>query len=99
MIKKWRISRLFDDVRGLPKKQRTRFYMQLAQKNQSKLVWIQQTLTSINISCGVIHIPSKKVDPDYFRFFIATRSHKDFSTVIGSEHPRKLRIFESRMKI
>ena len=93
------IRGFFDAEGGLPQKPNARFYIQLVQKNQPKLAWIQQILTDMNIRCGVIHTPSKKVDPDYFRFFIATQSHKAFSTVIGSEHPRKLRIFESRMKI
>lgn len=93
------IRGFFDAEGGLPQSLNQRFYIQLVQKNEPKLFWIQQTLTGMNISCGVIHVPSRKVDPNYFRFFIATKSHKEFSTVIGSEHPRKLRIFESRMKI
>jgi len=93
------IRGFFDAEGGLPQKPNARFYIQLVQKNQAKLAWIHKTLVGQKISCGVIHIPSKKVDPDYFRFFIATKSHEKFSTIIGSEHPRKLRIFESRMKI
>jgi intein-encoded DNA endonuclease-like protein len=93
------IRGFFDAEGGLPQSLDARFYIQLVQKNQPKLVWIQSVLEDLGIKCGVIHIPSKKVDPNYFRFFIATKSHKEFSTVIGSEHPRKLRIFESRMKI
>ena len=93
------IRGFFDAEGGLPQIPNARFYIQLVQKNQAKLAWIRDTLTKMNINCGVIHIPSIKVDPDYFRFFIATKSHQEFSTVIRSEHPRKLRIFESRMKI
>ncbi len=93
------IRGFFDAEGGLPKNQNARFYIQLVQKNYNKLLWIRAVLEELEISCGAIHIPSKKVDPDYFRFFISTKSHKEFSTVIRSEHPRKLRIFESRMKI
>jgi hypothetical protein len=93
------IRGFFDAEGGLPHKPSARFYIQLVQKNQSKLEWIRSVLEDLGISCGVVHIPSRKVDPNYFRFFIATKSHKEFSTVIRSEHPRKLRIFESRMKI
>ena len=93
------IRGFFDAEGGLPHKPEARFYIQLVQKDRHKLVWIRRTLIDQGISCGVIHIPSIKVDPNYFRFFIATKSHKAFSTLIGSEHPRKLRIFESRMKI
>lgn len=93
------ISGFFDAEGGLPKSPEARFYIQLVQKDQLKLKWIKSVLEELGISCGAIHNPSKKVDPNYFRFFIATKSHKEFSTVIRSEHPRKLRIFESRMKI
>ena len=93
------IRGFFDAEGGIPRDSNARFYIQLVQKNQPKLDWIQSVLKDLDINCGAIHIPSKKVDPNYFRFFIATKSHKKFSTVIRSEHPRKLRIFESRMKI
>ncbi len=93
------IRGFFDAEGGLPKNPKARFYIQLVQKNQPKLDWIRSTLTNMGISCGVIHIPSKRIDPDYFRFFIATRSHEAFGRKIGSWHPRKQKIFESRVKI
>jgi hypothetical protein len=93
------IRGFFDAEGGLPKDPKARFYIQLVQKNQPKLEWIHKVLTDINISCGVIHIPSKRIDPNYFRFFIATRSHETFGKLIGSWHPRKRLIFESRVKI
>jgi len=93
------IRGFFDAEGGLPKSLNARFYIQLVQKDQLKLKWIKSVLEDLRITSGVKHNPSKKVDPDYFRFFIASESYKEFSTVIGSEHPRKLRIFESRMKI
>jgi hypothetical protein len=93
------IRGFFDAEGGVPRNISSRFYIQLVQKNEPRLVWIHSTLTDMNISCGVIHIPSKRVDPDYFRFFISTRSHDDFGKIIGSWHPRKQLIFESRVKI
>ncbi|MGH7234036.1 MAG: hypothetical protein ACREF7_01135, partial [Candidatus Saccharimonadales bacterium] len=81
------------------KDQDARFYIQLVQKNRPKLVWIRKTLQEIGIECGAIHNPSKKVDPHYFRFYIATRSHNDFIVRVGSWHPRKSKIFLSRVKI
>ncbi len=93
------IRGFFDAEGGLPKNQDSRFYIQLVQKDRFKLEWIKTVLAELGIASGVIHNPSIKVDPNYFRFFISTKSHKEFSAVIRSEHPRKLRIFESRMKI
>ncbi|MDR0985844.1 MAG: hypothetical protein LBL60_02750 [Mycoplasmataceae bacterium] len=58
--------------------------------------WIKQTLETMNIKCGVIHNPSKYADPNYFRFFISSKSYKDFIKVIGSFHPRKKEIFLKR---
>lgn len=93
------IRGFFDAEGGLPKNPKARFYIQLVQKNQPKLAWIHKALTDMEIICGTIHIPSKRVDPDYFRFFVATRSHESFGRQIGSWHPRKRLIFESRLKI
>lgn len=93
------IRGFFDAEGGLPKNPNARFYIQLVQKNQPKLDWIRTVLTDMGISCGVIHIPSRRIDPDYFRFFISTKSHETFGKLIGSWHPRKHLIFESRVKI
>ena len=93
------IRGFFDAEGGLPKNLKARFYIQLVQKDQPKLAWIHKELTSMGIKCGVIHVPSKRIDPDYFRFFIATSSHGAFKKIIGSRHPRKHLIFESRVKI
>jgi hypothetical protein len=93
------IRGFFDAEGGIPRQLSARFYIQLVQKDRSKLEWIHTELKGIGINCGVIHIPSKRIDPDYFRFFIATRSHGEFKNKIGSWHPRKQLIFESRVKI
>ena len=62
------IRGFFDAEGGLPKSLDARFYIQLVQKDQLKLKWIKMVLEELKISCGVIHTPSKKVDPNYFRF-------------------------------
>jgi hypothetical protein len=93
------IRGFFDAEGGLPKNPAARFYIQLVQKNRPKSEWIWMTLTNMDISCGVIHTPSKIIDPDYFRFFIASRSHKTFGNIVGSWHPRKSLIFQTRVKI
>ena len=93
------IRGFFDAEGGVPRNSSARFYIQLVQKNRAKIAWLHSTLTDMNIKCGAIHIPSKRVDPDYFRFFISASSYKDFIEQIGSWHPRKHLIFESRVKI
>lgn len=93
------IRGFFDAEGGVPRNISSRFYIQMVQKNQPKLAWIRMTLTDMNIRCGVIHTPSKRVDPDYFRFFVSAMSYKEFIRTIGSWHPRKQLIFESRVKI
>lgn len=93
------IRGFFDAEGGMPKNISSRFYIQMVQKNQPKLAWIRLALEDMNISCGLIHTPSKRVDPNYFRFFVSARSYKDFIEKIGSWHPRKHLIFESRVKI
>jgi hypothetical protein len=93
------IRGFFDAEGGVPKDHSARLYIQMVQTNRPKLVWIRDTLQEICIDCGVIHNPSKKVDPNYFRFCVATKSHEDFIDKIGSWHPRKMQIFHSRVKI
>jgi hypothetical protein len=48
------------------------------------------------ISCGALHNPSARVDPDYWRFYILRKSHQDFASVVRPWHPRKRRICEER---
>ena len=89
----------FDAEGGIPRKSKHWFYIQISQKNREELMELKDILESLKISCGKIHIPSAKIDPDYFRFFIARRSHRDFAKIIGSWHPRKRKILKLRMKI
>ena len=93
------IRGFFDAEGGLPKSKDTRLYIQFVQKNYPKLYWIRQELVRININCGVIHCPSVKIDPDYFRFYVLTNAHKRFIEAIGSWHPRKQQLLLARMMI
>ncbi|MBI2589948.1 hypothetical protein HYW32_02925 [Candidatus Berkelbacteria bacterium] len=93
------IRGFFDAEGGLPKNATSRFYLQFVQKNRRKLDIIRSTLEELDIPCGALHIPSKRVDPNYWRFFVSTRSHRKFADVIGSWHPRKSYILSGRMKI
>lgn len=93
------IRGFFDAEGGLPINLSARFYIQLVQKDRAKLEWIRLQLIDMGLACGVIHTPSKRVDPDYFRFFILSKSQMEFGKLIGSWHPRKQKIFVSRVKI
>lgn len=89
----------FDAEGGIPKNTKHWFYIQISQKDKKELQVLKKILEENGIKCGKIHIPSVKIDPNYFRFFISRESHKDFAKIIGSWHPRKRKIFQLRMKI
>lgn len=89
----------FDAEGGIPRDIDARFYIQLVQKDRSKIECLKQLLSDIGIDTGKVHNPSVRVDPDYWRVFVATRSHRTFAQRIGSWHPRKAAIFRGRMKI
>lgn len=79
----------FDAEGGIAKSKRVRFYLYFAQKNRNDLEEVRNFLEEIGISCGKVHNPSKKVDPDYWRFYIRAGSYVDFARKIGSFHPEK----------
>ena len=95
--KKYYIRGYFDSEGGITKNPKLRFYIYFAQKDKSDLEEVRNFLTELGICCGVIHNPSKKVVPDYWRFFIRAKSYRDFAKIIGSWHPEKSRLL--RMKI
>ncbi|MGC9599460.1 MAG: LAGLIDADG family homing endonuclease [Minisyncoccia bacterium] len=88
----------FDAEGGIPRNS-GKFYIQLVQKNFPKISAIKQLLADLGIKSGIIHNPSQKVDPDYWRIFILKESHRLFADKIGSWHPIKREIFRERMKI
>ncbi len=93
------IRGFFDAEGGVPRTTAVRFYIQLAVKDRSKLEWIWNALHGLDISCGTIHNPSRRVDPDYFRCYVLAASRPDFARIIGSWHPRKQHILGARVKI
>jgi hypothetical protein len=93
------VSGFFDAEGGIPRSSNVRFYVQLALKDCQKLERIKQILTRSDISCGKIHNPSSRVDPEYWRFYVSTKSHVDFARKITSLHPIKKPILRKRMKI
>ncbi|TSC89957.1 MAG: Uncharacterized protein G01um10145_388 [Microgenomates group bacterium Gr01-1014_5] len=87
----------FDTEGGISKSPKVRYYLYFCQKNLADLETVKQYLKDLGISCGVIHNPSKRVDPNYWRFFIRAKSYLEFAKVIGSYHPEKASYL--RMKI
>lgn len=79
----------FDTEGGIAKDPGVRYYLYFAQKDKDDLLGVKRYLTKLSISCGKIHNPSKRVDPDYWRFYIRAKSYKDFAKIIGSDHPEK----------
>ena len=89
----------FDTEGGMPKNSQHFLYFQFSQKNLQDLEDVRGYLLNLGINCGAIHNPSKKVDKNYWRFFISRTSHYDFMKKINSWHPRKAKQMELRMKI
>ena len=73
-----------------------RYYLYFAQKDLSDLQEVKSYLEELGIVCGKMHNPSKKADPEYWRFFIRAQSYEEFTKIIGSWHPVKRRFL--RMK-
>ncbi len=71
-----------------------RMYVYLCQKNKGSMEEVKSFLEELGIVCGEIHNPSKKEDPQYWRFYVSCKSHKDFARTIGSRHPAKQPVLE-----
>ncbi len=87
----------FDSEGSVPRSLIKRYYIYFSQKDFKDLNDLREHILSLGIKCGRIHIPSKKVDPNYFRFYILCRSWQLFGELVGSYHPDKLGYV--RMKI
>ena len=87
----------FDAEGGIAKDPKVRFYLYYCQKNFDEMVQNKAWLEDLGISCGVIHNPNGEKDPDFWRFYVATKSHVRFAQIIGSSHPDKWPFL--RMKI
>ncbi|MEK7565797.1 MAG: LAGLIDADG family homing endonuclease [Patescibacteria group bacterium] len=82
----------FDAEGGIAKSKSVRFYLYFCQKDKSDILRVKNYLEEFKISCGKIHNPSKKIDPNYWRFFISSKSYKDFAVKIGSNFPDKQKL-------
>ena len=93
------IRGFFDAEGGIPHKTKDRFYIQLVQKNKSKMLKIKNILSELDIKTGKIHNPSRKIDPNLWRVYVLSKSKNDFVDIIGSWHYRKINILRKRMMI
>ena len=89
----------FDAEGGIPHSRDAAFYIQLVQKDREKMQKLKELLQSLGIQTGVLHNPSRRVDPNYWRCFVSAASHTDFARIIGSWHPLKRARFAERMMI
>jgi hypothetical protein len=87
----------FDAEGGLSQSPEARFYAQFTQKDRVELGKVKAILEELGIACGKLHIPSVRVDPDYWRFYVRTMLHLAFASRIGSWHPIKERILRRMM--
>lgn len=89
----------FDAEGGIPRDPCAPLYVQFVQKNLASLAHVRDILEQLNIRCGAIHNPSRRVDPEYWRFFVRRGSLQQFIRTIGSWHPRKAPLLFQRVKI
>jgi hypothetical protein len=87
----------FDAEGGLLQSPDARFYIQLTQKDRVELEQVKAILAVLGIACGKVHNPSKRIDPDYWRFFVRAKSHLAFASRIGSWHPVKEQLLRRMM--
>ncbi len=87
----------FDAEGGVPTRLRDRFYIQFVQKDKKDLSRVTQFLVGLGIRCGVIHNPSARVDPNYWRFYVLGSSREAFIRLMASWHPRKRQLLDARL--
>ena len=97
--KKSYIRGYFDAEGGMPKSQNHFLYLQFSQKDQDDLTEVKEMLDVLGYKCGKMHNPSRRVDKNYWRFFVSRNSHARYMEEIGSWHPRKAKQIKLRMKI
>jgi hypothetical protein len=86
----------FDAEGGCPRDPLARFYIQFVQKNYADIEQLKTILIGEGIRCGRIHNPSRRTDPDLWRFYVASSHHAAFVEKVGSWHPRKRSLFDAR---
>ena len=92
------VAGYFDAEGGIPHDPQARFYVQFVQKDRRDLTVVRETPEGLGVTCGVLHVPSKRVDPDYWRFFVRSCGFDRFLEVIRPWHPAKRLRFEDRKR-
>jgi LAGLIDADG-like domain len=87
----------FDAEGGMPASIKGRLYLQFAQRDLPRIRGVHRLLVSDGMSCGKIHNPSQRADPDYWRFYVRANSHERFLRLVGSWHPRKRPLVDARL--
>lgn len=85
----------FDAEGGVPSDVRSYPYIYFAQKDRAELQDLRNLLLTLGIVCGTMHRPSRRADPEYWRFYVSRESHSRFARAVGSWHPRKGPILEA----
>ena len=93
------IRGFFDAEGGIPHSLNSRFYIQLVQSDKEKMDRIKSILEELGIKTGMLHNPSKKVNPNYWRLYVLSESKERFINEVGSWHPEKIKILKERVKI
>jgi hypothetical protein len=86
----------FDAEGGVPRSATARFYVQFVQRDAADLARVREFLVEEGVACGRLHNPSRRVDPDYWRFYVRAESWPVFARSIGSWHPRKRPLLDAR---
>ena len=81
----------------MPRAPDGRFYIQFVQKDRADLEEVRSYLVSLRVDCGLIHNPSRAIDPGYWRLLLRSRSWSRFAAQVGSWHPRKIAILDRRL--
>lgn len=87
----------FDAEGSIPRSFSSRYYLYFSQKNLQDLNTPRDYLLELHFTCGKIHTPSARIDPNYFRFYLLRDSIYMFSTVIGSYHPIKSKFLRKKI--
>ena len=84
----------FDAEGGIPSRSASDPYLYFAQKNRTDLDQLRSFLSELHIKCGRVHNPSRRVAPQYWRFYVSRRCIPRFATIVGSWHPRKAKVLD-----
>ena len=82
----------FDSDGAVPRSSNVHPYIYFAQSDRTDVEQLKGYLEDLGIETGIVHQPSAEKAPEYWRFYVSTRSHDRFARIIGSWHPQKRRL-------